>query len=220
VITEKSAELKNLFTALAKVQAEIDPPTKDAKVDAGAKKYRYATLANVWDACRGPLSKHGLSLTQHPGTVANGVVTLTTVIGHVSGEYMISEFEMPAQITAQGVGSAITYACRYSLMAILGIPPEDDDGQAATATAKTTEARTVPTTIKPAPAKSRLEASLPREEVIKRIGANRKLIGDAQALELRGKILGEGVTTESAPYDALYRLLDAMQVAAQLAQAS
>jgi hypothetical protein len=37
MITEKSAELKNLFTALAKVQAEIDPPTKDARVDAGAK---------------------------------------------------------------------------------------------------------------------------------------------------------------------------------------
>jgi hypothetical protein len=92
-------------------------------------KNMYADLESVWDACRMPLSKHGLAVLQ-PVSAAGAKVTVTTVLAHKSGQWFASDLEMTSQQnTPQGIGSTITYGRRYGLSAMVGIAPEDDDGQ-------------------------------------------------------------------------------------------
>jgi ERF superfamily protein len=125
----RSATIAKLATALAKAQAEMEGATKDS-VNPHFKS-RYADLAAAWDACRKPLTKHGLAVLQLP-RAEGPQVTITTLLTHESGEYIGESLTLTAQQnTPQGIGSAITYGRRYGLMALVGIAPEDDDGEAA-----------------------------------------------------------------------------------------
>jgi hypothetical protein len=124
---------QKLLEALVKAAAAIDDPVKD-KDNPGFKGARYADLASVRDACRKPLADHGLVVTQHPSGDGNRA-TVTTIIGHISGEWMESELTLTAQdARPQSIGSAISYARRYALMAVLGIAADDDDGNEASGT--------------------------------------------------------------------------------------
>jgi hypothetical protein len=97
-------------------------------------KRKYADLSSVWDAIRLPLTSNSLAITQ---TMANhniDGVTIETTLMHASGEYISgSLYIKPEKNTPQGLGSAITYGRRYALMGIVGIAPEDDDGERAMA---------------------------------------------------------------------------------------
>lgn len=129
--TETAARpsLKNLAAALCKAQADMEGAKKDAKNPHFNSKY--ADLASVWDAIREPLTKNGLSIVQLPSSMQGGV-EVETILMHTSGESLSSVLAMPASKSdAQGFGSALTYARRYSLMAMVGVAPEDDDGNAA-----------------------------------------------------------------------------------------
>jgi hypothetical protein len=118
-----------LAAALAKAQGEIEGASKD-KTNPHFKS-SYADLASVWDACREPLSKNGLAVMQ-PCFADGPRVTVTTILAHASGEFIEVDLVMTAgQNTAQGIGSAITYARRYALSSMVGVAPEDDDGNAA-----------------------------------------------------------------------------------------
>lgn len=124
----KSESIKNLAIALSKFQGEIKNPANSKTVGAGSFSYKYAPLDEVLNLVRPMLSKHGLSIVQAP-IMADGMVGVTTTLLHESGEWI--EFEpillkMDKQ-SAQGAGSAITYARRYSISAVLGISSEDDD---------------------------------------------------------------------------------------------
>ncbi len=125
-----SQTTKALDEALAKAQGEMDVAVENS-VNPHFKR-KYADLAAVWRAVRGPLTKYGISVTQWPCHSDDDRLHLVTRVAHC-GEWMQSEYSSPigAQ-TPQALGSAITYAKRYCLMAVLGIPSEDDDGQAAT----------------------------------------------------------------------------------------
>jgi hypothetical protein len=129
---ETSTEIGKLAEALAKAQGEI----KGAAKDSTNPHYRskYADLASVWDACRAALTKNGLSVVQLPDTTADGVF-LHTTLAHSSGQWMRGTMPVrPVQDTPQGLGSALTYARRYSLAAMVGVAPDDDDdGNAASA---------------------------------------------------------------------------------------
>jgi len=122
--------MKELATAMAKAQAEIKAALKDSKNP--HFKSSYADLTSVWDACRTALTKNGLSVVQIPGFDANDV-WLETMILHSSGESLSGRYPLrPSQQTPQGYGSALTYARRYSLAAMVGVvADEDDDGNAA-----------------------------------------------------------------------------------------
>lgn len=121
--------LKNLAGALCKAQAEMEGAKKDALNPHFRNKY--ADLASVWEAIRGPLTKNGLSVVQLLRSVQGGV-EVETILLHSSGERISDVFAMPAsKADAQGYGSAATYARRYALMALVGVAPEDDDGNAA-----------------------------------------------------------------------------------------
>jgi hypothetical protein len=126
---QRSEQIEALTAALAKAQAEIEGATKSSENP--HFRNRYADLGAVWEAIRAPLTKHGLSVVQFPRACEMGVEVETTLL-HTSGQFMSDTLALPVlKRDAQGFGSAITYARRYSLMAVAGIAPVDDDGNAA-----------------------------------------------------------------------------------------
>jgi hypothetical protein len=130
----KSESIKELSSALAKAQGLIEGALKDAQNPHFRSKY--ATLASVVDAVKEPLAKHGLSYTQILHDAENAV-KVETIILHQSGEWLsCGVLSVPvSKNDAQGFGSALTYARRYSLSAAFGVAPEDDDGNGAAAAA-------------------------------------------------------------------------------------
>lgn len=125
----QSEDINELITALSKAQGEISPAIKDSLNP--HYKNKYADLNSCWNACRPALSKHGLAIIQTM-TENDGKLSLITTLAHSSGQWMRSYLPILTQkMDAQGIGSAITYARRYSLAAIVGIAPDDDDGNAA-----------------------------------------------------------------------------------------
>ena len=137
---ERSETINALAAALAAAQGKIENASKDS-----ANPYfrsRYADLASIWDAIRGPLSEHGLAVVQ-PVRVEGSSVTVTTLLAHASGQWISSDLTMTAQRqmkdgggwekldSPQAIGSCITYARRYALAAMAGVAPEDDDGEGA-----------------------------------------------------------------------------------------
>jgi hypothetical protein len=131
---QKSESIAELAKALASFQAEVKNPPNTA--DNPFYKSKYAPLQDVLNVVRPLLSKHGLSILQIPSSDGE-TVSVTTLLMHSSGEWiqtdpLVLKTDKP---TAQGAGSAITYARRYSLSAVLGISSEDDDdGNIATGT--------------------------------------------------------------------------------------
>ena len=125
----KSESINELAAALAKAQSEMKGAVKDSNNP--FFKSKYADLSSVWDACRAPLTKNGISVVQMP-SAAEDVITVDTTLLHSSGQWISSSlYARPSKNDPQGIGSCITYLRRYSLSAMVGIAPEDDDGNAA-----------------------------------------------------------------------------------------
>jgi hypothetical protein len=136
-VVKHSEQINELATALAKAQAKIEGATKD-KTNPHFRS-SYADLASVWDACRSALTSNGLSVSQTAGASEDGRVRVTTILMHSSGQWLCDDLVMkPVKDDPQGVGSCITYARRYALAAIVGVAPEDDDGNAASLPQTTT----------------------------------------------------------------------------------
>lgn len=130
----RSESISALAAALAKAQGQMSNAVKDTKND--FFKSKYADLSAVVDSIRRPLSDNGLSYVQVIHERDNGV-GVETILMHSSGEFMSNGvmFAPATKHDAQGHGSALTYARRYSLQAALGVAAEDDDGNAAAKTA-------------------------------------------------------------------------------------
>lgn len=137
-----SPEIKQLAAALAKAQAKIEGATKDSTNPHFGKTY--ADLASVWETIREPLSSNGLSVVQsasNPNWTEKDstvivqdprAVAVVTRLMHESGEWIEGTLSiLPTKIDPQGVGSAITYARRYALAAMIGVYQIDDDANAA-----------------------------------------------------------------------------------------
>ncbi len=126
---ETSENINEISSALAKAQGQIEAALKD-KTNPHLRS-KYADLASVWDACRHQLSSNGIAIVQAPETTEKGV-SIETLLCHSSGQWVKSSCFIPVdKYTAQGFGSAITYARRYSLAAFVGVAPDDDDGNGA-----------------------------------------------------------------------------------------
>lgn len=134
---ETSRSIKQLATALAKFQGAVESVPKDAENPYFHSKY--ATLDAIFKTIKKPLADNGLSFTQMPAADR-----LVTILMHSSGEFIMSSYALNAKDkTAQSVGSAITYARRYAIGAVLGIATEsDDDGNAATGKTEKTAKKT------------------------------------------------------------------------------
>ena len=128
--TTRSESIKELVSALAKAQGQMQGAEK--KSENPFFKKPYADIASVWETCRQPLSQNGLAVIQTTEPTDDHTVCLITTLAHSSGEWVSSKLKMkPVKDDPQGIGSCITYARRYSLMAMVGIAPEDDDGETA-----------------------------------------------------------------------------------------
>lgn len=128
---EESAETKNLYQALLAFAAEAEPVMKSAENP--HFKSSYADLSEVFRVARPAMQKAGLVLTQAMAFGEAGAIYCVSKLIHAkSGEWVRSYHPLtPQRSDSQGIGSAYTYARRYSAMAILGLAPEDDDGEAS-----------------------------------------------------------------------------------------
>lgn len=126
-----SSTHKELFSALNRAQASVGKLLKDSTNP--HFKSKYADLASVWETIREPFTKEGLSIVQLLTAGSPGTIGIRTVLAHSSGESIEDVFHVPCAKPndPQALGSAVTYGRRYSLMALCGIAPEDDDGTAA-----------------------------------------------------------------------------------------
>jgi hypothetical protein len=126
-----------IATALAKAQIELNNPEKSltATIQSpfpreGNRTFRYASLSSGLDLIRKSLGRHEIATVQTTSIDdAAGLIRLTTVLAHTSGEWISSEWPVcPVSETAapQRMGAALTYARRYALFTLVGIAGEDD----------------------------------------------------------------------------------------------
>ena len=127
-----SNKITNLAKAMLKVQKQLRPALRDSYN--GFTQSKYATLNSVMEACSEALIDNGIWVTQYPvPTEGDGQLGLVTKLVHAeSGEWQESKIVMPlAKSDPQAYGSALTYARRYGLSAMVGLVTEDDDANAA-----------------------------------------------------------------------------------------
>ncbi|HZU46881.1 MAG TPA: ERF family protein [Mycobacterium sp.] len=142
-MTSHSDDLNELAAALAKTQSQLHSVTANEvgqlESATGERSYRYATLSSIWDVVRKPLTDNGLAVLQTCEPGSRGELRLTTTLLHQSGQWVSGTELMPLPVlTPQGYGSALTYARRYGLAALLGVCVDDDDDDGTSAS------RTVP----------------------------------------------------------------------------
>jgi len=132
-----SESMAALASALAKAQAELVNPEKSltaiirsGRPGEGERSFRYAPLASGLDIVRKTLGQHEIATVQTTAVdQAAGLVNLTTVLAHASGEWIASDWPVCpiAEIAnPQRMGAALTYARRYALFTLVGIAGEDD----------------------------------------------------------------------------------------------
>src|ERR1051325_10881624 len=132
-----SSSIAALATALAKAQIELTNPEKSLigtiepqRGERGARQLRYASLSSGLEIVRKTLGQHEIATVQTTAIdQAGGIVNLTTIIAHSSGEWIASDWPVcPIGETERPhrMGAALTYARRYSLFTLVGIAGEDD----------------------------------------------------------------------------------------------
>lgn len=128
-----SETFAKLAEALSKAQREFTTVKKDTTNPYYNAKY--APLDSIIEACQPALAKNGLVVIQSPRTEGKSV-TITTLLAHVSGEWIADDLTLPAEgkgkdgalkFDPQTVGSAITYGRRYAYQSLVGIAAEEDD---------------------------------------------------------------------------------------------
>src|SRR5579863_2857243 len=132
-----SDSIASLAAALAKAQIELSNPEKslvgtiEAQAGEGAQRlFRYAPLSSGLDIVRKTLGNHEIATVQTTAIDQSaGIINLTTVLAHASGEWIASDWPVCAiadTATPHRMGAALTYARRYALFTLVGIAGEDD----------------------------------------------------------------------------------------------
>jgi len=136
-VHRSSPSIASLAAALAKAQAELVNPEKSLTATIRSDErgradqtFRYASLSSGLDIVRKTLGQHEIATVQTTAIdQAAGVVNLTTVLAHASGEWIASDWPVCAvadTATPRRMGAALTYARRYALFTLVGIAGEDD----------------------------------------------------------------------------------------------
>jgi hypothetical protein len=132
-----SSSIASLAAALAKAQGELVNPEKSLTATIRSdgpgrveQTFRYASLASALDIVRKTLGQHEIAIVQTTAIdQVAGVVNLTTILAHSSGEWIASDWPVCAiadTATPHRMGAALTYARRYALFTLVGIAGEDD----------------------------------------------------------------------------------------------
>ena len=204
-------QVHEIAAALATAQGNMGAAVKDSANP--HFKSRYADLASVVDATRPHLSAVGIAIVQLPSINADSVEVVTALV-HKSGQVIATTLAARSKdLSPQAIGSAITYLRRYGLMAVAGIAPDDDDGEAAMGR------------FQPAPPRQEVRQPDPRPEEpapdlapmilahCKKIGVS---ISDARAKQVAAKLLESSrndvhgciYALENGRYDARFRALE------------
>lgn len=127
----RSEKIDSLLAALSKAMAMIEDPKRTAVNPYYNSKY--ATLQDVYESIRQPLQESGLVVMQVTKCEGDDVKLITTLYHIETGEFISAEYPIQPSDpkNPQSLGSALTYARRYSLCTILGLAPEDDDANSA-----------------------------------------------------------------------------------------
>jgi hypothetical protein len=127
-----STLLSTFLPALVAAQAKFGPVVKNQTNETFGNQF--ADLSAVIDATKRPLLEQGILVIQSPtASTEIGVVCLTTRLQHVSGEFIEDTCTSPLpRLDPQGYAAAVTYLRRKTLMAMLGLAEDDDDGNATT----------------------------------------------------------------------------------------
>lgn len=174
-----------LADALAAAQGKMQNPTFDSANPHFRSKF--ASLASVRNAVVPVLAAEGLAVSQKP-SVANGEVVVDTVLMY-GNERDVSTLTMPvAKADAQGIGSAITYARRYALMAVCGVVgDDDDDGNQAVAKAQqgpSQAQQTASTETGMSARVARVKAAIGNAETLAELGAIQAAVKDPALMAL------------------------------------
>src|SRR5829696_10123936 len=132
-----SESIGAIAAALAKAQGELSNPEKSltATISApgqrgGESTFRYAPLSSGLEIVRKSLGRQEIAAVQTTAIdTEGGLVRLTTVLAHSSGEWISSDWPVCAvadTASPQRMGAALTYARRYALFTLVGIAGEDD----------------------------------------------------------------------------------------------
>lgn len=215
---QKSESIAKVSAAIVAAQSELDNVAKDAT----NPHFRsgYASLPAILDTIRPVLAKHRLAVVQFPIDDGNGHVGVETTLLHESGEFISNQYGARVQKDdPQGAGSAITYARRYALAAVLAIGQEDDDGQAASKPKREAPRRDPPREATTTPTPSGRAIS---EAQAKRLWALSYAKGEACGVDrdhveqiVRGIVGADGTKAiDTAEYDkTLTRIADAIVAA-------
>jgi len=124
-----AAVAKAYVAAKGKIGRIVADQTGNVKTEKANYSYKYADLAGVIAAVSPAFQENGLAVLQGVSTDTRpDHLTVETMLLHESGEWIRSSLSMrPTQSTPQGLGSTITYARRYALLAMAGVAPEEDD---------------------------------------------------------------------------------------------
>src|ERR1022692_1384362 len=133
---QSSESIGTIAGAFAKAQAELTNPEKSLTATIRSpfpresdRTFRYASLASGLDIVRKALGKHEIATVQTTAIDEAGLIRLTTVLAHSSGEWVSSDWPVcpVSEIAApHRMGAALTYARRYALFTLVGIAGEDD----------------------------------------------------------------------------------------------
>lgn len=202
-----STSIGNLAAALAAAQAEMKPASKNATNP--FLRNKYADLQSCFEACNSVLPTHKLAISQIVIPAEAGHISVQTVLMHESGEWISSVCTLPCIVpvskdgnrgvnAAQAAGSAITYARRYGLTAIVGLATDDDDGNAAGQPVQPQAQRPAP---KPAPKPAPAPTPAPAEN------KQDAPIADNQLRALFSRLNEMGITEREACLGEISRVL-------------
>jgi hypothetical protein len=212
IVHSSSDSIGTIAAALAKAQAELTNPEKSLMATIrspfpreGDRTFRYAPLSSGLDIVRKGLGRHEIATIQATAIDKDaGLLRLTTVLAHSSGEWISSEWPV-CQITdiasAQRMGAALTYARRYALFTLVGIAGEDDLDAPDLGTAPKAEVELPQSDYRPqSDGHGGLANRLPREGGATAV-SGRPVLAPDQSATLRERLVAE-LSAFNSPDDA------------------
>jgi hypothetical protein len=211
-----SESIGTIAAALAKAQVELTNPEKSLVATIrspfpreGDRTFRYAPLSSGLDIVRKGLGRYEIATIQTTAIDKDaGLLRLTTVLAHSSGEWISSEWPVcpVADITsAQRMGAALTYARRYALFTLVGIAGEDDlDAPDLDTTSKAEAAELPGSNHRGQSTGDAAVAARARDDAKLRVRSGGPVLAADQSAVLRERLLGQLVTINSADKAALW----------------
>ena len=121
-----SEQTNDFITALSKFQGSITPPPKNREVDTGKYKFKYAELDSILEHIKVPFAANGFSWFSGLSYPQQGAPFLTTRVNHISGQWLETDYRLPAGGDTKQFAGEVTYGRRYCFSMLLGLSSQQD----------------------------------------------------------------------------------------------